>query len=181
MTVRYCRYWPFPVLWLVMAVTASVYDTTIRKNTEQSQTRCTQPFPFYLLRAQRVWESRPPKSPSAERHLHGYARDHVFGSVLATARFVCSTSADQVPCRRRRSRDCTAYICMHRLRTTTSNIHTRCLVWMEPLMMPWASISPHGTICYLYVYIFYFYLLLMWLVIHVCTYISSHNYCDFLD
>jgi hypothetical protein len=52
-------------------------------------------------------------------------------SVLATARFVRSTSADQVPRRRRRSWDCTAYIC---LRTTTSNIHTRCLMSMEPLM-----------------------------------------------
>jgi hypothetical protein len=50
------------------------------------------------------------------------------GSVLATARSVRSTNADQVPRRRHRSRDCTAYICLHRLRTTTSNIHTRCLV-----------------------------------------------------
>jgi hypothetical protein len=50
------------------------------------------------------------------------------GTVLATARFVRSTSADQVPRRRRRSRDCITYICLHRLCTTTSNIHTRCLV-----------------------------------------------------
>jgi hypothetical protein len=48
------------------------------------------------------------------------------GSVLATARSVRSTNADQV--RRRRSKNCTAYIYMHRLRTTISNIHTRCLV-----------------------------------------------------
>jgi hypothetical protein len=27
----------------------------------------------------REWESRPPKSPSAERHLHGCAGDQVFG------------------------------------------------------------------------------------------------------
>jgi hypothetical protein len=45
----------------------------------QSQTHCTQPFSSHLLRAQRVWESRPPKSPFAERHLHGCAGDHVFG------------------------------------------------------------------------------------------------------
>jgi hypothetical protein len=50
------------------------------------------------------------------------------GSVLATARFVRSSSADQVPRRWRRSRDCTAYICLRRLRTTTSNIQTRCLL-----------------------------------------------------
>jgi hypothetical protein len=56
------------------------------------------------------------------------------GSVLAIARFVCSTGTDQVPRRRRNSRDCTAYICMHRLHTIISNIHTRCLVWMEPLV-----------------------------------------------
>jgi hypothetical protein len=50
------------------------------------------------------------------------------GSVLATTRFFRSTNADQVPRRRRRSRDYTAYICLYGLRTTTSNIHTGCLV-----------------------------------------------------
>jgi hypothetical protein len=45
----------------------------------QSQTLCTHPFPPHLLRAQRVWESRSLKSPSAERHLHGCAGDQVFG------------------------------------------------------------------------------------------------------
>jgi hypothetical protein len=96
------------------------------------------------------------------------------GSVLATAHFVRSTNADQVPRRRCHSRDCTAYFCLHRLRTTTSNIHTRCLMWMEPLM-PWASVSPQGTICSLYLCIFYCCLLLMWVVIHICTYMSSHT------
>jgi hypothetical protein len=86
------------------------------------------PSPSHLLRAQTVWESRPPKSSSAERHLHGCADDQFLGSVLATARFICSSSADQVLRRRRHSRDCTAYICLRRLRTTTSNIHTRYLV-----------------------------------------------------
>jgi hypothetical protein len=61
-------------------------------------------------------------------------------SVLTTARFVRSTNADQVPRRRRRLRDCTAYICLHRLRTTTSNIHTRCLVWMVPLSLEHRSL-----------------------------------------
>jgi hypothetical protein len=64
-----------------------------------------------------------------------------FGSALATARFVRPTNTDQVPRSRCHSRDCTAYICLHRLRTTTSNIHTRCLVWLEPLMS-WASVTP---------------------------------------
>jgi hypothetical protein len=50
------------------------------------------------------------------------------GSVLATARFILLICASSVLRRRRHSRDCTAYICLHRLRTTTSNIHTRCLV-----------------------------------------------------
>jgi hypothetical protein len=53
--------------------------TTARTNIKQSQTRCTQPFPSHLLWAQRVWESRPSKSPSTELHLHGCASDHVFG------------------------------------------------------------------------------------------------------
>jgi hypothetical protein len=49
------------------------------QHSEPSQTRCTQPFSSHLLRAQRVWESRPPKSPSVELHLHGYADNQVFG------------------------------------------------------------------------------------------------------
>jgi hypothetical protein len=96
------------------------------------------------------------------------------GSVLATARFVCSTSVDPVLGRRRRSRDRTVYTCLHRLCTTTSNIHTRCLVWMEPLM-PWASVPPQGTFCYLYLCMFYYCLLLMRVVIHICTCMSSHT------
>jgi hypothetical protein len=56
------------------------------------------------------------------------------GSVIATARSLCSTNTDPVLRRRRRLWDFTPYICLHRLRTTISNIHTRCLVRMEPLM-----------------------------------------------
>jgi hypothetical protein len=37
------------------------------------------PSPSHLLLAYRVCESRPPKSPSAERHLHECAGDQVFG------------------------------------------------------------------------------------------------------
>jgi hypothetical protein len=44
-----------------------------------------------------------------------------------------------------RSKDCTAYTCLQRIRTTKSNIHTRCLVWIEPLMS-WASVPPQGTL-----------------------------------
>jgi hypothetical protein len=51
----------------------------------------------------------------------------------------CCSSGD-------RSRDCTTYIFLYRLSTTTSNIHTRCLVWMEPLM-PWASVHYVLRIC----------------------------------
>jgi hypothetical protein len=69
------------------------------------------------------------------------------GSILVTTRFVRLTSTDHVPHRRHRSRDCTAYICLRRLRTTISNIHTRCLVWMESLM-PWASFSSQDTLCF---------------------------------
>jgi hypothetical protein len=104
----------------------------------------------------------------------GVRATRFLGSVLATARFVRSSSADQVSRCRRHSRDCTAYICLRRLRTTTSNIHTRCLVWMKPLM-PWASVPPQGTICSLYLCIFYCCLLLMCVVIHICTYMSSHT------
>jgi hypothetical protein len=94
------------------------------------------------------------------------------GSILTTARSIRSTNADSVLRRRRRLRDCIAYICLYRLHTSTSNIHTGCLVWMEPLL-PWASIHLHGTICSLYLCIFYCYLLLMWVLIHTCTCMSS--------
>jgi DNA-directed RNA polymerase specialized sigma24 family protein len=94
-------------------------------------------FPSHLLRAQREWESRPPKSPTAEIHLHGCAGDQIFGERLRD----CSRDRPQLAVRRLpkltraavllpgdRSRDCTAYTFLHRLRTTTSNKHTRCLV-----------------------------------------------------
>jgi hypothetical protein len=97
----------------------------------------------HLLRAQREWESRPPKSPSTEIHLHGCAGDQVFGSVFTTARFIRSTSAalstsgssspspsDTCCCFSfgDRLKDCTASIFLHRVSTASSNIHTRCLM-----------------------------------------------------
>jgi hypothetical protein len=93
-------------------------------------------------------------------------------SIPATACFVRSTSANPVLRRQRRSRDCTAYNCLYRLCTTTLNIHTRCLLWIEPLK-PWASVPPQGTFCSSYLCMFYCCLLPMWVMIHTCTYISS--------
>jgi hypothetical protein len=70
-----------------------------------------------------------PVPPSASTGSVGEQTCESFlGSVLATPRFVRSTSADQVTRRWHRSWDCTAYICLRRLRTTTSNMHMRCLV-----------------------------------------------------
>jgi hypothetical protein len=50
-------------------------------------------FPSRLLRAQREWESRPPKSPTVEIHLHGCAGDQIFGERLRD----CSRDRPQ-PC-----------------------------------------------------------------------------------
>jgi hypothetical protein len=48
--------------------------------------------PSHFLRTYKEWESRPPKSPSAEIHVHKCASDIRFlGSVLATARVIRST------------------------------------------------------------------------------------------
>jgi hypothetical protein len=143
--------------------------------------------PIFLW-AQREWESKPPKLPSAEIHLHGCVGDQIFGERLrdcshdlfipvlhlhpAVRRLSGATSA-AVILHDDRSRDCTAYIFLHRLRTATSNKHTRCLVWMESLM-PWASVPPQCTLCSLYLYMFRCCLLLMQVVIHTCTYMSSH-------
>jgi hypothetical protein len=69
------RWPPAMRVYIRGGVAASGYERTH----VQSQTRCTQPFPSHLLRAHTVWESRPPKSSSAERHLHGCAGDQVFG------------------------------------------------------------------------------------------------------
>jgi hypothetical protein len=103
--------------------------TTLRDNT-RTILRCVafSPSLSHLLRAQRVWESRPPNRRPQRDTCMGVQAIRFLGSKLATARFIRSTSADQVPRRWCRSWDYTAYICLRRLRTTTSNIHTRCLV-----------------------------------------------------
>jgi hypothetical protein len=126
-------------------------------------------FPSHLLRAREsgragLWNRRPQRytytGVRAIRFLGRYLR------LLALSASVLR--------RRRRSRDYTAYICLHRVCTTTSNIHTRCLVWMESLML-WASVPPHGTSYFQYLCMFHFCLLLMPLVVHTCTYMSPHT------
>jgi hypothetical protein len=43
-----------------------------------------------------------------------------------------------------RSRDYTAYPFLHQLRSSISNIHMRCLMWMEP-PVPWALVPSQVT------------------------------------
>jgi hypothetical protein len=57
------------------------------------------PSPSHLLRAQTVWESRPPKSMSTERHLYGCGGDQVFGE---------------------RTRDCSLRLLVQRLSSSSS-------------------------------------------------------------
>jgi hypothetical protein len=57
---------------------ASGHDNSTREHTTFSDVlRTTYPCP--TICEHRLWESRPPKSPSAERHLHECAGDKVFG------------------------------------------------------------------------------------------------------
>ena len=84
-----------------------------------------------------------PGAPAAEIHLHGCAGDQIFGERLrdCSRDLFVQLLRSQLAVRRLpeltraavllpgdRSRDCTAYIFLHRLRTATSNKHTRCLV-----------------------------------------------------
>jgi hypothetical protein len=100
-------------------------------------------FPSHFLRAQIEWESRPPKSLSAEIHLHGCVGDQIFGERLRdcsrdlfisalrlhpAVRHLFGATSAVVILPDDRSRDCTACIFLHRLCTATSNKHTRCLV-----------------------------------------------------
>jgi hypothetical protein len=107
-SITVVRYWSFPVLTDVtdgisfsLAVTVALMATVtvrwppstrvyirrrwdcflLRENTRTNILRRVvySPSLSHLLRAQIVWESRPPKSPSAEWHLHGCASDQVFG------------------------------------------------------------------------------------------------------
>jgi hypothetical protein len=176
------RYWSFPVLWLVTDEVRLLLVTTVQYQRTHVQfsdaLRIAHPRPTFCEHREcgiaGLWNRRSQRDTCT-----GVRVIRFLGSVLAIAHFVRSTSADQVPRRRRRSWDYTAYICLRRLRTTMPNIHTRCLVWMESLMS-WASVPLQGTICYLYLCIFYCCLLFMWLVIHICTYRHIHHY-DFLD
>jgi hypothetical protein len=127
-TVRYCR--QFPVLMrdrfcpLVFSLLLTAYkngEGGLFQAQKNHLTRiASNTFPSHLLRAQREWESRPPKSPTAEIHLHGCAGDQIFGERLRD----CSRDLLRL-LPGDRSRDCTAYIFLHRLRTATSNKHTR--------------------------------------------------------
>jgi hypothetical protein len=80
---------------------------------------------------------------ASEIHLHGCAGDQIFGERLRDcSRDLFVQLLRSQPAVRRlpeltrvavllpgdRSRDCTAYIFLNRLRTATSNKHTRCLV-----------------------------------------------------
>ena len=106
------------------------------------------------LRAQRSGEQASETRRPASRHLLGVRAIRFLGSVFrdcSSARSASScgsgTSSDQLlrllP--GGRSRDCTANIYLHRLRSTTSS-NTLCrLVWMEP-PVPSALVPPRGTI-----------------------------------
>ena len=157
--------------------TTSGHDNSTREHTTFSDAlRTTHPRPTFCEHRQcgraGLWNRRPQIDTCTNVWAIRF-----LGSVLATARFVRSSSADQVPRYRCRSRDCTAYIFLHRLLTITSNIHTRCLVWMEPLMS-WASISPRGTLCMFLVFVHILLLFTAYVSsdthmhIHVVTYIT---------
>jgi hypothetical protein len=108
--------------------TASGHDNSTREHTTCSDAlRTTHPRPTFCEHRQCGRAGLQNRCPQRDT-CTGVGAIRFLGSVLVTARFVCSSSAYQVHRRRRRLRDCTVYICMHRLRTTTSNIHTRCLV-----------------------------------------------------
>jgi hypothetical protein len=104
---------------------ASGHDNSTREHTIFSDTlRTTHPRPTFCEHRQCERAGLRNRHPQRDTCMGVWAI-RFLGSLLATARFVHSSSANQVPRRRRRSRNCTAYICLRRLRTTTSNIHTR--------------------------------------------------------
>jgi hypothetical protein len=71
------RYYLFPSL---CACANTVEVDALLVTHEQSLKRIAfNLFSSHLLRAQREWESRPSKLPSAELHLHECAGDQVFG------------------------------------------------------------------------------------------------------
>ena len=141
---------------------------------KHSQTRCIQPISRLTFCEHREWESRPPKSPSAERHLHGCAGDQVFGERTRACSLRpldqhWSSSSSPAPFE--------GLHCVHLPASTTYDYieHTHEMASVNGATEPWASVPPQGTICSLYLCIFYCCLLLTWVVIHICTYISSHT------
>jgi hypothetical protein len=72
------RYCPFASFY-ARIYTEEVRLLLVTSHTNSLRRVAHSPFLSHLLRAQRVWESRPPKSPFAELHLHGCAGDQVFG------------------------------------------------------------------------------------------------------
>jgi hypothetical protein len=117
---------------------------------------------------------RAPKSLSVELYLHctGVLAIRFLWSVLATAHFVRSTSADQVTRRRRHSRYCTAYICRHRLRTNNyiEHIHE-----MSHVNGATDALSIGPSAGYTLFFVFVHVLLLFTAYLSSDTYMHIHN------
>jgi hypothetical protein len=77
-TVTIC--WPPSMRVLYTEEVRLLLVTTIEHYTRTNILRhvAYSPSPSHFFE-HREWVGRPPKSPSAERHLHGCAGDHVFG------------------------------------------------------------------------------------------------------
>jgi hypothetical protein len=121
----------FPVLWLVTNVS---YDMSVSGS--YGDYYC----PFSSLCACINTEEVGGRSSGCANSLRHVAFSP-FSSHLLRAQegggYTCTgvrAIINTVHHRRRRSKDCTAYTFLHRLCTTTSNIHTIYLVWMEPLI-----------------------------------------------
>jgi hypothetical protein len=92
--------------------------------------------------------------------------DHVTASLSSPGDVCCCFSSGD------HSRDCTAYIFPHPLSTTTSNIHTRCLVWKA------LSIGPSAW----YILFFVFVHILLLFTAYTNSYTQMHiHVTDFLD
>ena len=127
-------------------------------------------FPSHLLRAQREWESRPPKSPTAEIHLHGCAGDQIFGERLrdcsrdlfvqllrSTSSRVdaCCCSSSRRPATVRgtaqRTSSCTDFVRLHR--TNTRDVSCEWSHWcLEHRSLRWVHSVLHIYACFIVVY-----------------------------
>jgi hypothetical protein len=144
----------------------------------------------HLLRAQREWESRPPKSPSTEIHLHRCVSDFIFlGRVFATARVIRSTQRcfvyimlfivfpgatsaavlflETVWGTGLRTSTCIDYVRLHR--TYTRDVSCE---WSHECLehRSLRRVLSVLRICACFIDV----LLFMRVVIHTCTYMSSH-------